>query len=95
MRLLLLSVALLANAAAETAPFSSNSLRALDAAVRLGMHERDFPGGVLRMQHGERVYLKAYGNRMVDPRSVPNKESTLYDAASLTKVIATTPAVML
>ncbi len=73
---------------------SAASRQALDATVRLGIHERHFPGGVLRVQHGDGVYLQAYGNRAADPETVPNSLETLYDAASLTKVLATTSAVM-
>ncbi len=93
--ILILAALLSSSAAAENIAFSGESRRALDAAVRLGIHEKDFPGGVLRIHHGDEVYQRAYGNRTVDPVTTPNRADTLYDAASLTKVVATTPAVMI
>jgi CubicO group peptidase (beta-lactamase class C family) len=41
------------------------------------------------------VYSKAYGHRSVDPSLEPASLGTIYDAASLTKVLATAPAVAL
>ena len=40
-------------------------------------------------------YHKAYGNRALVPAVEPMTEDTIFDAASLTKVVACTPAVML
>ena len=67
----------------------------MDATIRLGIHEQHLPGGVLWFQHGDQSYHKDYGNRSLVPEVSPATEDTLYDAASLTKVIATTPAIML
>ena len=75
--------------------FAQSPLDSMDATVRLGIHEKHLPGGVLWFQHGEKVYHKAYGNRSLEPSVTPNTENTLYDAASLTKVLATAPAMML
>lgn len=86
---------LLTTAAAETGSLRHQALQSIDATVRLGIHEQHFPGGVLWFQHGDQVYHRAYGNRWVDPVITANTKDTLYDAASLTKVVATTPAVML
>ena len=41
------------------------------------------------------VYRKAYGKRALVPSEEPMTEDTIFDAASLTKVVATTPAIML
>ncbi len=40
------------------------------------------------------IYRKAYGNRALEPRREPMTLDTIFDLASLTKVIATTTAVM-
>jgi CubicO group peptidase (beta-lactamase class C family) len=50
---------------------------------------------VLWLEHEGRAYHKAYGSRAVAPEREGMTEDTIFDAASLTKVIATTPAVML
>ena len=77
------------------ATFAQSLLDSMDATVRLGIHEKHFPGGVLWFQHGDKVYHRAYGNRTLEPSITPNARGTIYDAASLTKVVATTPAIML
>ncbi|MEI9866282.1 MAG: serine hydrolase domain-containing protein [Limisphaerales bacterium] len=41
------------------------------------------------------AYHKAFGNRALVPAREPMTEDTIFDAASLTKVVATTPAVLL
>jgi len=53
------------------------------------------PGAVLLIgRNGEIVYRKAYGNKAWLPEHEPMAVDTIFDAASLTKVIATTPSVM-
>ena len=53
------------------------------------------PGAVVLVgQHGRIVYRRAFGDRMVDPVRQPMTDSTVFDLASLTKVIATAPAVV-
>jgi uncharacterized protein YbbC (DUF1343 family)/CubicO group peptidase (beta-lactamase class C family) len=44
--------------------------------------------------NGHVIYRKAYGNRALEPRREPMTLDTIFDLASLTKVIATTTAVM-
>jgi uncharacterized protein YbbC (DUF1343 family) len=53
------------------------------------------PGAVILVGHrGKTVYRKAFGNRALEPRALPMKVDTIFDLASLTKVVATTTAVM-
>jgi uncharacterized protein YbbC (DUF1343 family)/CubicO group peptidase (beta-lactamase class C family) len=60
-------------------------------AVRSGL----IPGAVLVIGHnGAVVYRKAYGERALIPKREPMTVDTMFDAASLTKVIATTPSIM-
>ena len=44
--------------------------------------------------NGQVVYRKAYGSRAIEPRREPMTLTTVFDCASLTKVVATTTAVM-
>ena len=53
------------------------------------------PGRRSWFEHRGTVYHKAYGNRALVPQVEPMTENTMFDAASLTKVIACTPAIML
>lgn len=67
----------------------------MDQAASQAISEHRCPGGVVWLEHRGQHYAKAYGQRAVVPAAEPMTEDTLFDAASLTKVIATTPAVML
>lgn len=70
-------------------------LAEMDAAINEAIADKKCPGGVLWLQHRGESYHRAYGNRALVPAIEPMTEETLFDAASLTKVIACTPAVML
>ncbi|MGA9797526.1 MAG: serine hydrolase, partial [Terriglobales bacterium] len=85
-----------ASALAATAK-SSNApkLAVLDSIVLDAIHEHQIPGAVLLVGHsGQVVYRKAFGNRALEPRREPMTVDTIFDVASLTKVVATTTAVM-
>jgi uncharacterized protein YbbC (DUF1343 family)/CubicO group peptidase (beta-lactamase class C family) len=76
-------------------PFYPAKLAEMDAAINHAIADKKCPGGVLWLEHQGANYHKAYGNRSLVPAVEPMTEDTLFDAASLTKVIACTPAVML
>ena len=85
--------ALTANAA-TTAAFKPGKLADLDAAVARAISAKKLPGGVLWLERNGETYRKVYGHRALTPAPEPTTEDTIYDAASLTKVIATTTAAM-
>jgi uncharacterized protein YbbC (DUF1343 family) len=67
----------------------------LDATVDQAVHDGLIPGAVLVVgQNGKILHRKAYGARQLVPSREPMSVDTIFDAASLTKVIATTPALM-
>src|SRR6266550_2459531 len=80
--------------AAGTA-FHKDKLKAMDAAINQAIAEKKCPGGVLWVEHKSTSYHKAYGHRALVPSVEPMTEDTIFDAASLTKVVACTPAMML
>jgi uncharacterized protein YbbC (DUF1343 family)/CubicO group peptidase (beta-lactamase class C family) len=85
---------LLASAATAKGPSAPN-LAVLDAIVLDAIHDREIPGAVLLVGHnGQVIYRKAFGNRALEPRREPMTADTIFDIASLTKVVATTTAVM-
>lgn len=54
-----------------------------------------YPGAVVLVEHrGSMIYRGVFGYQSVLPNKVPMRFDTLFDLASLTKVIATTPAIM-
>ena len=68
---------------------------AADAAIEKAVHDELIPGAVLLVGHNDQViYTKAYGSRAIVPAREPMTVDTIFDAASLTKVIATTSAMM-
>ena len=68
---------------------------ALDAAIHHAIEEGRLPGAVLIVGHdGQVVYRKAYGNRALVPKLEAMTVDTIFDCASLTKVVATTPSLM-
>src|SRR5262245_23782868 len=80
---------------AAPALFRPDKLAEMDAAINQAIVEKKCPGGVLWFEHEGMSYHKAYGNRAVVPSVEPMTEDTIFDLASLTKVVACTPAVML
>lgn len=88
-----LLVASLAAAAQENASLARYPQ--VDAILNEGVQSGLIPGAVLIIGHnGEVIYRHAYGSRSLIPRREPMTIDTIFDAASLTKVVATTPSVM-
>ncbi|WP_265594097.1 exo-beta-N-acetylmuramidase NamZ domain-containing protein [Haloferula sp. BvORR071] len=75
-------------------PFREDRLRAIDDAIQQAITDARTPGAVFRLEREGVVYQRAYGSRAIVPEREPMSEDTIFDAASLTKVIATTSAVM-
>jgi uncharacterized protein YbbC (DUF1343 family)/CubicO group peptidase (beta-lactamase class C family) len=68
---------------------------ALDAATEQAIRDGLIPGAVIIIGHdGKIVHRKAYGARALVPAREAATLDTIYDIASLTKVVATTPAIM-
>jgi CubicO group peptidase (beta-lactamase class C family) len=71
-------------------------LEAVDAVVRAGVDDRAFPGGVLAVgKGGALVHLRAFGKLSYDEDAAPVATDTIYDLASLTKVVVTTTLSMI
>src|SRR5690625_4709963 len=53
------------------------------------------PGAVIQVAHrGEVLLREAVGSRTVYPEKTPMQMDTVFDVASLTKVVATLPAIL-
>ncbi len=69
--------------------------RIVDSLILDQIARRSTPGAQLAVLRGDSLlYLRSYGHLSYDSTSPPVNDSTLYDCASLTKVIATTTAAM-
>jgi uncharacterized protein YbbC (DUF1343 family) len=68
---------------------------ALDRVIEEAVGQGRLPGAVLLVGHdGQVVYRKAYGKRALMPAAEDMTVDTVFDVASLTKVVATTTSLM-
>jgi len=80
---------------ATTAQAAPVRMAGVDSIIQQAISDNNIPGAVLVVGHnGGVVYRKAYGSRALEPRREVMTAETIFDLASLTKVIATTTAVM-
>jgi uncharacterized protein YbbC (DUF1343 family)/CubicO group peptidase (beta-lactamase class C family) len=76
-------------------PEPFNYLGRVDSIIDQAITDANLPGAVLVVGHdGAVVYRKAYGARALEPKRESMTVDTVFDLASLTKVIATTTAMM-
>jgi len=78
-----------------TSTFDTDRLREIDRTIETAIAEHKLPGGVFHLERGSSIYEKSYGNRALVPIIEPMTDDTIFDAASLTKVVATTPSIWL
>jgi uncharacterized protein YbbC (DUF1343 family)/CubicO group peptidase (beta-lactamase class C family) len=77
------------------AGFDLSRLAAIGPVVEEAIKRHQAPGSVVLVGRGDAiVYEKAFGNRALEPRVESMTLDTIFDLASLTKVVATTPSVM-
>ncbi|HEX8170250.1 MAG TPA: exo-beta-N-acetylmuramidase NamZ domain-containing protein [Thermoanaerobaculia bacterium] len=92
MRRALVLLPLLATLACASALQSSARV---DSAIESAIAAKQLPGGVLWVEHDGHVYERAYGRRALVPRAEAMTRDTIFDLASLTKVVATAPSIWL
>jgi uncharacterized protein YbbC (DUF1343 family) len=87
--------ACLVAALAGPAPAAAPDWTALEAAAREAVEAAQTPGVVILVGQGERdLYRQAVGARALAPAREAMTLDTVFDVASLTKVVATVPAVL-
>jgi CubicO group peptidase (beta-lactamase class C family) len=88
--LAVISLSGLLPAAASATDFSP-----LEKVMGRAVKDSVFPGASIAIiHHGKVVFHRAFGSLTYDPHSAPADTSTIYDAASLTKAVATTSIAM-
>jgi CubicO group peptidase (beta-lactamase class C family) len=71
------------------------SFAQIEVVVQEEIDAAHIPGAVVLVGHSGRiVYRKAFGQRCLEPQPQPMTVDTIFDIASLTKVVATTTAIM-
>lgn len=76
-------------------PFDGSKLLQIDAAVESAIADKRIPGGVLHIERDGDVVRRVYGNRALEPAVEAMSTDTIFDAASITKVVATAPSIWL
>jgi len=80
----------------EAVGMLSSQLKNIDNAVTGAIKDGELPGAVVLVaRRGQIAYFRAFGNRSVQPKLEPMTLDTIFDVASLTKVMVTTPSIML
>jgi CubicO group peptidase (beta-lactamase class C family) len=80
----------------ESAGMSGDRLARIDEAVVASIERKETPGAVvLAARKGRVVYRKAFGDRAVMPRREAMTLDTIFDLASLSKVVATATSIMI
>ncbi|HYC31013.1 MAG TPA: serine hydrolase domain-containing protein, partial [Gemmatimonadales bacterium] len=81
---------------ASAAPVTAQSFAEVDVAVREGIQRGLYPGAAVIIGRRDSIlYTRGYGHYTWNPASrVPDADSTLWDVASITKVVATAATAM-
>src|SRR6185503_6331417 len=76
--------------------FSAERLARMDAVIAESIAKKELPGAVVLVgRHGRIVWRKTYGARAIEPQRETMTLDTIFDLASLTKVVATTTSIMM
>jgi uncharacterized protein YbbC (DUF1343 family)/CubicO group peptidase (beta-lactamase class C family) len=80
----------------ESVGMSAKHLAYIDQAVAAEIAKKQLPGAVVVAgRHGRVVWRRAYGHRALEPQPETMTPETIFDLASLTKVVATATSVMI
>src|SRR5262245_15099158 len=83
-------------AAPSAVGMSQTQLSHIDEAIAAEIMKKQLPGAVVLVgRQGKVVWRHAYGNRTLEPQNEPMTLDTIFDLASLTKVVATATSVMI
>src|SRR5216110_2732260 len=86
----------LPNSQPASVSMSAERLARMDSIIRESIEKKELPGAVVLVaRHGRVVWRKAYGARAVEPQREAMTTDTIFDLASLTKVVATTSSIMI
>lgn len=75
--------------------FNQDRLAGIDHAIGTAIAARKLPGAVYRLERGARRHERAYGRLNYDDDAAAVTPDTVFDAASLSKVLVTAPAVLM
>lgn len=67
----------------------------IEQAIGAVIADQRMPGAVFRLEQGDRVYSRVFGRLSYDGDAPAVREDTVYDVASLSKVLSTAPSVLI
>ena len=67
----------------------------IEQAIGAVIADKRMPGAVFRLEQGNRVYARAFGRVTYDDSAPAVADDTVFDVASLSKVLATAPSVLI
>jgi CubicO group peptidase (beta-lactamase class C family) len=76
-------------------PASAEMPQSIDSVINEAVNKSKIPGGVIWLEREGNKYHKAYGHQSLIPVKRVMKNNSIFDAASLTKVMATAPSIMI
>jgi uncharacterized protein YbbC (DUF1343 family)/CubicO group peptidase (beta-lactamase class C family) len=86
----------LPNAPPSNAGISTEHLGRMDQIIQASIEKKELPGAVVLVaRHGRVFWRKAYGARAVEPQREAMTANTIFDLASLTKIVATATSIMI
>jgi uncharacterized protein YbbC (DUF1343 family)/CubicO group peptidase (beta-lactamase class C family) len=86
----------LSSAAPSSVGMSPTRLAYLDEIIPAEIARKQLPGAVVLVgRQSKIVWRKGYGNRALEPEVEPMTTDTIFDLASLTKVVATATSIMI
>ena len=79
-----------------TLGMSAERLARIDQVIQASIAKKELPGAVVLVaRHGRVAWRKAYGSRAVEPQREAMTLDTIFDLASLTKIVATATSIMI
>src|SRR3982074_2988746 len=79
-----------------TVGLSAERLARMDQVIQASIEKKELPGAVVLVaRRGRGAWRKAYGSRAVEPRREAMTLDTIFDLASLTKIVATATSIMI
>ncbi len=79
-----------------TLGMSAERLARMDHVIQASIEKKELPGAVVLVaRHGRVAWRKAYGSRAVEPQREAMTLDTIFDLASLTKIVATATSIMI
>src|SRR5689334_13276198 len=95
-RRILIPILVVVLAQSVFAQVSSARLSQMDGVIAEAIANKKLPGAVVLVgRKGRILWRKAYGDRAVEPAREPMTPDTIFDLASLTKIVATATSVMI